>query len=144
LFDYATEFVLKNPTIATARTFRLSNEEYSQFMSWLEGKNYDYVTESEKKLADFKEKAEREKYFAMVSKDYEFLQQKLKHDKKSDLILHKAEVKELLENEIVSRYYYQNGRMENSFDSDLDLQLAIKALKDPAIYSAIYNRSYKE
>lgn len=144
LFDYATEFALKNPTIAPARSFRLSDEEYSRFMTWLEGKNYDYVTESEKKLADFKEKAEREKYFAMVSKDYEFLQQKLKHDKKSDLLLHKTEVKELLENEIVSRYYYQNGRMENSFDFDNDLQLAIKALKDPAVYTAIYNRSYKE
>jgi carboxyl-terminal processing protease len=144
LFDYATEFRIKNPSIAPAKAFRLSDEDYNRFVAWLDGKEYDYVTDSEKKLEDFKAKAEKEKYFAMISKDYETLAASLRHDKKSDLQLHKAEIKELLENEIVSRYYYQNGRMENSFDSDVEVKLAVKALSNPAVYSAIFNRTYKD
>ena len=144
LFDYATEFRIKNPSIAPAKTFRLSDEDYNRFVAWLDGKEYDYVTDSEKKLEDFKAKAEKEKYFAMISKDYETLAASLRHDKKSDLQLHKAEIKELLENEIVSRYYYQNGRIENSFDSDVEVKLALKALNNPSVYSAIFNRTYKD
>jgi carboxyl-terminal processing protease len=49
----------------------------------------------------------------------------------------------LLENEITSRYYYQNGRIENSFDKDPDVLLGIKALKDPSVYQAVMQRTYK-
>lgn len=143
-FDYATEYRIKNPTIGPAKTFRLTDEDYNRFVSWLDGKEYDYVTDSEKKLEDFKVKAEKEKYFAQISKDYETLAASLRHDKKSDLQLHKAEIKELLENEIVSRYYFQNGRIENSFDSDTEVKLAVKALSNPAVYTAIFNRTYKD
>lgn len=144
LFDYATEYHLQHSSIAPANKFRLSDEEYQQFVTWLDGKEYDYITDSEKKLADFKTKAEKENYFAAVSADYALLESKMKHDKKSDLQLHKSEIKELLENEIVSRYYYQNGRIENSFDSDTEIKLALKALRNPAVYTSIYNRTYKE
>ena len=72
------------------------------------------------------------------------MKNKLKGDKNTDLQLHKQEIKWLLENEIVSRYYYQNGRTENSFLSDPEIKTAVRALKDPAIYTSILNRSFKE
>ena len=144
LFDYATEYRMKHPVIAPAKDFRLSNEEYQSFITWLEGKDYDYTTESEKKLAEFKEKAEREKYFDIVAKDFSEVESKLRHDKAADLRLHKKEILSLLENEIVSRYYYQNGRIENGFASDPEVILALKAVKDPSVYSSIFNRTYKD
>jgi carboxyl-terminal processing protease len=48
-----------------------------------------------------------------------------------------------LENEIVSRYYYQNGRIENSFSSDPEMKEAINALSSSAVFSAMMNRTYK-
>lgn len=144
LFDYATKYRTEHPSIATAKDFRLSNEEYLAFIKWLENKDYDYTTESERKLTEFREKAEREKYFDLVSKDFAEVESKLRHDKNADLRLHKAEITQLLENEIVSRYYYQNGRIENSFYTDPEVILALKAVKDPAVYTSIFNRTYKD
>lgn len=144
IFDYATDYRLKHATIAPAKKFKLSGEEYKAFTAWLENKEYDYVTDSEKKLEDFKNKAEKEKFFESIKADYTLLESKLKHDKHTDLQLHKEEISQLLENEIVSRYYYQNGRMENSFDDDIDVILALKALSKTEVYSAIYNRTYKD
>ena len=72
------------------------------------------------------------------------MKSKIKGDKSSDLKLHEQEIKWLLENEIVSRYYYQNGRTENSFSSDPEIKMAIKALTNPTVFSAVYNRTYKE
>ena len=62
------------------------------------------------------------------------------HDKDKDLIKYKDEIKELLQNEIVSRYFYQNGRIEASFEYDPDIKKATEALKDKNVYTQIFNR----
>ncbi|HOS48304.1 MAG TPA: S41 family peptidase [Bacteroidia bacterium] len=143
-FDYATLYRLKNPTIKPAKDFVLTDAEYNDFISWLNSKEYDYVTDSERQLDILKEKAEKENYYASIKDDYEAVKNKLKSDKNADLQLHKQEIKWLLENEIVSRYYYQDGRTENSFLSDPEIKTAVRALKDPAVYTSIMNRSFKE
>ena len=40
------------------------------------------------------------------------------NSKKEDFNLYKSEIIELLNSEIVSRYYYQSGRIENTLASD--------------------------
>lgn len=142
-FDYATKFRQSHPSIVNARTFRLDDAAYNDFVTYLRTKDYDYTTESEKKLAELKTDAEKEKYFDAIKTEFENVQKKLMHDKNEDLKTHKTEIKELLENEIVSRYYYQNGRIENGFDYDPDVILALKALHTPAVFDAIKNRTYK-
>jgi len=144
LFDYATQYKIKHPSIADAKSFRLTDVEYADFISWLSNKEYDYETESEAKLEALKQKAEKEKCFQTIQPEYSAVSAKLKVDKSSDLKLHEQEIKWLLENEIVSRYYYQNGRTENSFSSDPEIKMAIKALSNPAVFSAVLNRTYKE
>ena len=144
IFDYATEFQIKHPVIASAKEFKLTDSDYEDFMKWLSTREYDYVTDSEHKLEDLKKKAEKEHYFETIKTDYDALKKKLAHDKNADLKTHKEEIINLLENEIVSRYYYQNGRIENDFSSDPDIKVALKALEDPSVYTAIYNRTFKQ
>ncbi|MBK7967030.1 MAG: S41 family peptidase [Bacteroidetes bacterium] len=143
LFDYATEFKLSHPTIGNAKNFAISEEEFEKFIQWQSSKEYDYTTESEIMLKELKEKAEKEKYFEHIKAEYESVEKVLAHDKVTDLRLNKEEVKLLLENEIVSRYFYQNGRIEASFNDDPDILSAIKALKAPQVYQSMLNRSYK-
>ncbi len=144
LFDYATQFKIKHPTIADAKAFHLTDNEYAEFISWLSNKEYDYETESEAKLEALKENAVKENYFQNIQAEYNAVKVKIKGDKSSDLKLHEQEIKWLLENEIVSRYYYQNGRTENSFSSDPEIKMALKALSNPVVFSAVLNRTYKE
>jgi carboxyl-terminal processing protease len=144
LFDYATQYKIKHPSITDAKSFHLTDAEYADFISWLSNKEYDYETESEAKLEALKEKAEKENYFQNIQAEYNAVKSKIKGDKSSDLKLHEEEIKWLLENEIVSRYYYQNGRTENSFSSDPEIKMAIKALTTPNVFTAVFNRTYKE
>ena len=143
LFDYATQYKANHLSIAPAKDFRLTDSDYAAFISWLDGKDYNYTTESERHLDELKEKAEKESYFTSIKKEFDSISSKLKHDKAADLTIHKEEIKNVLENEIVSRYYYQNGRIENSFSSDPEMKEAINALSSPAVYSAMMNRTYK-
>jgi len=140
IFDYATEFRQKHFSIADARSFKLTDEEFDAFVKWLGTKEYDYSTKSEKLLESLKSYAEKEKYFDAVEPEYEQLHKKMMHDKTRDLYKYKEEIVEILQNEIASRYYYQNGRVESGFAFDIELKKAIEALHNPEIYKTIFNR----
>ena len=136
IFDYATVYKAKNPTLHDGIKFRVTDAEYQVFVSWLQDKDYDYTTESEALLAEFKSTAEDEQYFSALSKEYEDLLAKIHHDKKNDLQKQSHEIKRLLENELVTRYYYREGAIENSFDYDIEMKKAVELLNNPTLYKA--------
>ncbi len=137
VFDYATQYVSKHPSIAPAASFELSEADYTDFMKWLESKDYAYKTKSEEALARFKEIAEKENYFEAIRNDYALVEKSLSHDKTHDLIKSKTEIKQLLEDEIVTRYYYQKGRYQHQLKNDVELKEAINVLADPVRYKTI-------
>ena len=117
--------------------FAFGNDDFEQFAKWLETKDYSYKTETEIMLDSLKSTAQQEKYFDAIKTEYNSLQAKLSHDKKQDLIKHKDELTRFLENEIVSRYYYQRGRIENSLKDDNELAKAIGLIDQPVQYQAL-------
>jgi carboxyl-terminal processing protease len=134
IFNYATQYRVKNAIIPTAKNFSLSDADYQDFTNYLKDKEYDYTTETEEMLKDFKKTAEEEKYYDAVKKDFEALAANVKHDKEKDLVKFKDEIKQLLEDEIVTRYYYSKGRTELSFRYDKDIQEALKVLNNKTVY----------
>jgi len=139
IFSYATEYVKKHDTIAPAKKFTLTNKEYDDYVAYLQDKFFDYQTETELTFQRLKDIATREKYMENASEEFEALQAKLSHDRFKDLELFKDDVKELLEEEIVSRYYYNAGRIANTMRKDSQIRTAVQTLQDPRKYTAVLN-----
>jgi carboxyl-terminal processing protease len=137
IFDYATRYRAQHPTLVPTRQFKLTNEEYNAFTAFAGDKEFDYTTSSEKKLDDFKETAIKEKYFDDVKDQFDALRKKVAHNKADDLQKFRDEITELIEAEIASRYYYQNGRLEASLEKDAEVNEAVKLFRDPVRYNAI-------
>lgn len=135
LFNYATEYANSHPNISEAGKFELSEEEYQAFKKYALSKEFEYSTASEEMLKKVKETAEEEGYFEEASDEYKALLSKVVPSKERDLEKFKAEIKELLENEIVSRYYFQKGRILDSFRNDEFILKAIEILKDNNTYN---------
>ncbi len=136
-FDYATKYVRAHPTVTDAASFSLSNADWADFVKWLEGKDYSYKTTTEEGLDSLQQMAIREKYYDAAKAEFAALRAKVGHDKKQDLAKNQAEVKDLLESEIISRYYYQRGRIAHSLNSDPELAKALSILAAPTQYSAL-------
>lgn len=134
LFDFATEYRHRNPTIAPATDFLVDDALFEEFKTWLKDKDYDYTTESEETLKHLKEVAEEDKYFNRMEEEYEALLTKVKHNKTKDLETFSDEVRDLLRSEIVSRYYYQKGRLQAMLTEDTDVARAIEVLNDSEGY----------
>jgi len=144
LFDFATDYRLKNPEIQAAKTFRVDETIFEAFVKYIGDKEIKYETESEELLGKLKEAAEKEKYFESVQQEYNALKEKMLRDKKADIQKAKTEISELLSDEIVSRYYYQRGRIENSFAKDEELRKAVEILKNKSFYDDILAGRYVE
>jgi carboxyl-terminal processing protease len=136
IFDYATVYKTKHATLHDGIEFRVTDTEYQDFVTWLQDKDYDYITESEAILEEFKKAAEDEEYFDAIGIEYDELLAKIHHDKKNDLQKQRNEIKRLLENELVTRYYYREGAIENSFAYDIEMKKAIELLSNPILYKA--------
>jgi carboxyl-terminal processing protease len=144
IFDYATKYTLDHPSIASPEEFSISDSDYDDFVSFLADKDYDYITRGEEKLKDLKDAAIKEDYFEVIEPQYELLKQAMIHNKEEDLATYKNEIKELLRMEIVSRYYFQEGRIRTALRHDPEIERAIEILEDPLTYESILNGTYSD
>ena len=136
-FDFATEFYHRNKEIPAVNDFRVNDEIYAEFKTWLESKDFDYTTDSEKMMEKLKEVADEEKYFSRIETEYTALLDQVKHNKEHDLEEFSSEVKELLRGELVSRYYHQKGRIQAMLEDDTEVLKALEILADSAEYNRI-------
>lgn len=130
IFEYANEFFLKHDTIVSPRQFKISDELYQDFVHWLGDKEYDYTTQVEKAIEDLVKFSEKEKYFEDIKNEIASLKKSVSHSKEQDLITFREEIKEALKDEIVSRYYYEQGMVETSLDEDIEINKSIQVLND--------------
>lgn len=136
-FDFANNYWKKHPSVAEAKVFRISDEDYAAFVNTLEDKDYSYVSQTERLLTNLRTEAEKEHKLAAVRADMENLQDKLLVNKKTDLMLHKEEIKRILETQIVSRYYFEKGKIMQAFQYDKELESAKSVLRNSTKMLAI-------
>jgi carboxyl-terminal processing protease len=137
IFDFATEFSHKNKSITTADAFQIDNTIFTAFKVFIADKKIEYKTESEEKLEAFILAAEKEKLLNKNDEDYKKMQKAVTASLERDLEKSKNELFDLLANEIVSRYYFQKGRVINSFRTDDVMKEAIAILENTTRYKKI-------
>jgi carboxyl-terminal processing protease len=142
IFDFATLYASLNATIPPARSFDISDTVYSNFIDFIKGKDYTYTTKSERALETLKGEAMKENYYEAMREEYDHLKSRMDADKQDDLKKYKEQVEEILKMEIVTRYFYQKGKVEAALKNDPDLALAIATINDQDKYSAILSGKY--
>jgi carboxyl-terminal processing protease len=135
IFDFATDFVLKNESIASPGIYEISDLVYEDFVSFLSDKEYEYETSLEKDVAAMIEdyKSENSEFI----QDLEVLQAELLEQKDDDIHKYQRQISRLILNELMSRYYYQEGRMIASLADDKVIEEAILVLNDSVRYKNI-------
>lgn len=120
-FDYANSYKKNNKAIANVKSFQLTDSDYEQFINSLAGKDYTYTSRTENLLADLRDEAEKENKLPAVKAELDGLKAKMLSAKKTDLMTHKSEIKRMLETQIISRYYFERGKIEQAFQYDKEI-----------------------
>ena len=136
-FDFATEFKLKNKEIAVADSFVISDETYADFREYLKKRGFTYDLQSAKMLKELKKLIEFEGLATITKEEVEALEKKLHANLDHSLDHFKKDVKDLVADEIIKRYYGRKGEIIYSLREDSDLKEAFAILKDNERYRKI-------
>ena len=137
IFDFATQYRLNHDEIADAAEFKLTDEDYNKFIEFVSGQDFTYQTATEKQLEKLKEKAEKDKYLDEIEDELTAIESAINESKKGELKTYQEMILPFIENEIVSRYYYQTGRILNRLENDKEIEKAIEVLISEQAYSEV-------
>ena len=137
IFDFANDFRAKHETIAEADNFVVNDAIYNEFLQFLKKNKYTCSTLLEEKLEELKTAAEDDNSFSSIQTAYNQLKTQLENLKTQDLTTHKAEITRALTQEIVSRYYFNTGKLINSLHHDRYIDEAKSVLLNQNRYKAI-------
>lgn len=144
VFDYATQYCLKHPTIPEPEKFEVTDADYAEFKEQVKKADFKYDQQTEKILKNLKEMAEFEGYLEDASEEFKALEGKLQHNLDRDLDYFSRQIKEMIAQEIVKRYYYQRGSIIQQLKEDKDLKEAVKVLTDAERYKSLLSALVKE
>ena len=134
-FEYANVYCSKNNAPTDLKTFKLSDKDYDDFLAWLKASSFSYSTELELQVKDVEEEAKQSKDEDVLA-SIKALKEKVTQSKNADLVRYKAQIIQALEQEIGFHYSQFPGRFGVSFDTDEELQQAVKVLADPSLYKS--------
>ena len=134
IFDYATDYCLKHPTVPEPEQFEVTDADYAEFKEKVKNADFKYDQQSEKLLKSLKEMAEFEGYLEDAASEFESLEKKLTHNLDRDLDHFAKEIKDMIAVEIIKRYYYQRGSIIQQLKDDADLKEALQILGDTVAY----------
>lgn len=143
VFDFATDFFYRNKSISNPKSFEVSDQEYEAFKKFLDGKDYDYTTYTEKSVQDLEKYVSKEPYYEEIKAQLDAIKSRVNHSKENDLDTHKKEIRKILGEEIVSRYYFQEGMIEAGLYDDPAVELAKSYLDNPSKISKTLTASMK-
>jgi carboxyl-terminal processing protease len=140
VFDFVTQYCQQHLSIAPAKEFELSDDDYNAFKEQLKKNNFTYDRQSVKMLKDLREMADFEGY-QDAKPELDSLEKKFNHNLDQDLNYFKKDVKKMIATEILSRYQYQKGAIIEELKGDDDLQKAMEVLHDNALYKKTLSAS---
>ncbi len=134
MFDYVVDYIAEHQTIAPAAEFHLTDADWQEFKNRVIESGFTYDPVSKKQFAELVKTAKFEGYYEEAKPAFDELEKKLNHNVAVDLDKHEKILRQIVEQEIISAYYYQAGTIEASLQYDKQLSEAIRLLKNPEEY----------
>lgn len=136
IFDYATQYHYKND-MADWNGFSIDDAVFQDFVQYLKKNGFDYETESERKFAEALRRADDDDLKEDIQSSYNALMESIDRAKEKDLFSKKAEIKSLLSDEILKRYFYREGLYDYQVVNNPEILEAISVLNDSNRYQKI-------
>jgi carboxyl-terminal processing protease len=137
IFDFATRYYWSHQAPENPSQFSLTGQDYSDFAGFLKERNFSYKTITETSFNELIASAKKEKYYELHKDLFGELEKDIAHDLDQDLIFFRDEITRLLEEEIIGRYFYEEGAIAWSVKKDEQITKALEILNDNGKYDSI-------
>lgn len=119
------------------RDFAVDDSLYNVFCGFMADKPIAYESATERLLGQLRKMAEREKYSERIAGELDAITLKIKDDKTAELKAFGPEIRDVLADAIMTRWYYDAGRLEYMLRRDGAARKAAGILIDKGEYTRI-------
>lgn len=137
IFHFATQYHSTHESIATPDKFKLSEEDYTRFIAFVQTQNFTYNSYESILMDKLKISLQEKNEYAKVSKSFEELQKELNLPMSYFFAINRTEISELLASEIVGRFFYEKGRNQYEFRNNRLLTKALEVLNNDNEYRTL-------
>jgi carboxyl-terminal processing protease len=138
IFEYVNGYTSKLDSIQKVGIFKFT--AYEDFLEYVLKNKFDYTLDAEKNLEKVITDLSSSPATKSALEDTKKLMEKIKLSKSNDFEVAKAQIIDQIEKEIVTRYYYQKGKVQQTLDDDPEVSEAIAILKDTNKYKKLLGK----
>ena len=126
LDQYVLDFVRKHESIAEVDDYRFSDADFEDFIRFAKTQDFDYRSSARTLFDQMKKELEKDGLAESMSEQLDALQKAMEMDKERFIRLKKDEIIPFIEEEIVTRYWYQEAAVKVRLRYDTQLQKALE------------------
>lgn len=130
LDQYVIDFARRHESIAPADEFHFSDEDFEDFIRFAKTQEFDYRSSAKTLYDQMKKELEKDGLAEAMSEELEAMGKALEMDKEKFIRLKKNEIIPFIEEEIATRYWFQEAGVKIRLRYDRQLR---KALEEPMI-----------
>jgi carboxyl-terminal processing protease len=136
IFNYVTRYYYKNSTLGD-KIPTLTDADYADFKLFLKTEKFSFDTETELALKNTLAAAKKEKLDETIASEYQQLLSALQKSENTLLDKNQKEIKNLIVDEIVKRFQYQEGFYQYYLKSNAEIKKAVSVLDNSSDYKSI-------
>ncbi|WP_369999215.1 S41 family peptidase [Winogradskyella sp.] len=136
VFNFATQYYYDNK-VEDLNTFKLSDSDFNAFKSYLKSTGFNFETKTEKALEEAIAVAKEEELSGVINSEINDLTNALQTYKTNAVNDNKPQLKSLLTDEIIKRYFYSEGLYQYYTANNTEINKALSILNDPKQYASI-------
>ena len=137
IFDFATSYYWTHPEIKSPEQFKFTDQDFDDFKTFLLNRKFSYKSVTEESLNELITNAKKEKYYDIHKDLFNDLEKDITHNLDQDLKMFRNEITDLIEDEIISRYFYEGGAIEWTIKKDDQIMKARDILNNKEEYNSI-------
>jgi len=144
IFDFATQYVNTHDTIRNPNDFEISDALYSSFVDYVKQQEFEFKTGTDRYLEKLQEQAKKDGFDKEMKSEIDAMEESLKQLKSVEITKNKKDIARLLRIEILSRYYFLEGKVSASLRDDVEVKAAVDLLVDGEKYKSILKGDDKQ
>ena len=132
IFNFGVAYSFKNPTLGSFENFRFTNTDFREFTNFL-ATDTTFITKQEKLFQKAFEASKKND----ITKEYQKIKERLVLDKISEIAKNEDIITEIIKEEILKNYFYEEGWYQFQLKNDQTILKASELLKNSKSYSQI-------
>ena len=136
IFNFATQYYYKNPTLGNTIP-TISDADFQDFKLFLKTTKFSFDTQTQLALKATLTAAKKEKIEETIKAEYDQLFAALQKSENSLLDKNQKEIKNLIQEELIKRYQYQEGLYQFYLKNNFEIKRASQVLSSATEYKTI-------